>query len=279
MVLIDHPQQQDDAPSPKAQPHARHAAPADDTPTRRWHRRRRWPVLAAVAALGVLVVPPPGPHQRDVVAEVSDASALPMGLSSAATISFLSAGAPSGSIVLASAPAQVGDSAPIAPTVISGLAANGIPNVALNAYRVAAARMGSAQPSCGIDWSLLAGIGRVETNHGRFRGAVLNSDGTSSPRIMGPPLNGVQFAFIRDTDGGSWDGDATFDRAVGPMQFIPATWRAYGIDADGTGSADPFNINDAALGAANYLCRPAATCAATPGSAGPSWPTTTPTAT
>jgi hypothetical protein len=177
-----------------------------------------------------------------------------MGLTSAATISFLSSGAPTGSIVLAGAPEQVGDQQPIAPSVISGLAANGIPNVALNAYRVAAARMGTAEPSCGIDWSLLAGIGRVETNHGRFRGAVLNSDGTSTPRIMGPPLDGVQFAFIRDTDGGSWDGDSTYDRAVGPMQFIPATWRAYGVDADGTGTADPFNINDAALGAAHYLC-------------------------
>src|SRR4051812_34290486 len=259
MVLIDHPQQQDvspdSAPPPEVQPRGRHAASADEAGTRRWHRRRRWPVLAAVAALGVLVVPPPGPHQRHLIAEVSDTSDLPMGLSSAATISFLSAGAPSGSIVLASAPVQVGDQQPIAPTVITGLAANGIPNVALNAYRVAAARMASAEPSCGIDWSLLAGIGRVETNHARFRGAVLNSDGTSTPRIMGPPLNGIQFAFIRDTDGGSWDGDSSYDRAVGPMQFIPATWRAYGVDGDGNGTADPFNINDASLGAANYLCR------------------------
>jgi hypothetical protein len=176
-----------------------------------------------------------------------------MGLTSTATISFLSSGAPTGSIVLASTPAQVAEQ-PAAPALITGLAANGIPNVALNAYRVAAARMGTATPSCGIDWSLLAGIGRIESNHGRFRGAVLNSDGTSTPRILGPALDGVQFAFIRDTDRGQWDGDATYDRAVGPMQFIPATWRAYGIDADGTGSADPFNINDAGLGAAHYLC-------------------------
>ena len=41
---------------------------------------------------------------------------------------------------------------------------------------------------------------------------------------------------------------------MGPMQFIPTTWRAYAIDADGNGSTDPFNINDAALAAANYLC-------------------------
>jgi hypothetical protein len=64
----------------------------------------------------------------------------------------------------------------------------------------------------------------------------------------------VGSAFIGDTDRGAWDGDTVHDRAVGPMQFIPATWRAYGIDADGTGVADPFNINDAALAAAHYLC-------------------------
>ena len=258
MVLIDHPQQdvpEDGSPTPGPRPTGRHAAPPAEPGARRWHRRRRWPILAAAAALGVLVVPPPAPHARTVVAEVSDDAALPMGLGSASTISFLSSGAPTGAITLASAPTQVGDQQPIAPTVISGLAANGIPNVALNAYRVAAARMANSSPGCGIDWSLLAGIGRVETNHGRFRGAVLNADGTSTPRIMGPPLNGVQFAFIRDTDGGSFDGDSTYDRAVGPMQFIPATWKAYGVDADGSGAADPFNINDASLAAANYLCR------------------------
>jgi len=210
--------------------------------------------MAAVAALGFLAVPPSSPHHRTVVAEVADDTQLPAGLNAAATISFLSSGAPTGSIVLASAPSQIGDQAPIAPTVITGLAANGIPNVALNAYRVAATRMDNSSPDCGIDWSLLAGIGRVESNHGRFGGATLNPDGTSTPPIKGPALNGGQFAFIRDTDGGAFDGDSSVDRAVGPMQFIPSTWRAYGVDADGSGKADPFNINDAALGSAHYLC-------------------------
>jgi hypothetical protein len=41
---------------------------------------------------------------------------------------------------------------------------------------------------------------------------------------------------------------------MGPMQFIPTTWRSYAVDADGNGTTDPFNVNDAALGAANYLC-------------------------
>ena len=86
-----------------------------------------------------------------------------------------------GAITLANSPTQVADPEPATPGVITGLAANGIPNVALNAYRVAAARMASARPYCGIDWSLLAGIGRVESNHGRYGGAVLDSDGTASP--------------------------------------------------------------------------------------------------
>jgi hypothetical protein len=178
---------------------------------------------------------------------------VPKRLTPEEVLAQLSIGAPSGSITLASAPEHVASAQPLAPTVITGLAANGIPNVALNAYRVAAARMDRSAP-CGIDWSLLAGIGRVESDHGRFGGATLLSDGTSTPRIIGPALDGKQFAFIRDTDHGQWDGDTQQDRAVGPMQFIPATWRAYGADGNGDGVADPFNVNDAALAAAHYLC-------------------------
>jgi hypothetical protein len=144
--------------------------------------------------------------------------------------------------------------APVTHGVISGLAANGIPQVALNAYRVAAARLADVAPGCGIDWALLAGIGREESDHGRFAGAVLHADGVSTPRIIGIALDGSRSAAIRDTDGGSLDGDSVYDHAVGPMQFIPSTWAIYGTDATGDGKADVFNINDAALAAARYLC-------------------------
>jgi hypothetical protein len=75
------------------------------------------------------------------------------------SLADLSKGAPTGAKVLPAQPMSVAKPAPATPAIITGLAANGIPNVALNAYRLAAARMASVDPGCGIDWSLLAGTG------------------------------------------------------------------------------------------------------------------------
>jgi membrane-bound lytic murein transglycosylase B len=152
------------------------------------------------------------------------------------------------------APAPKPKPAPVDNTLISAMTDSGIPAVALNAYRVAAARLDHDDPGCGIDWALLAGIGREESDHGQFAGAVLHADGVSTPRIIGIPLDGHGTALIGDTDHGALDGDTVYDRAVGPMQFIPSTWAIYGVDANGDGVADVFNINDAALAAARYLC-------------------------
>lgn len=41
--------------------------------------------------------------------------------------------------------------------------------------------------------------------------------------------------------------------AVGWTQFLPSTWKAFGVDADGDGRRDPANPNDAIYAAANYL--------------------------
>ncbi len=76
-----------------------------------------------------------------------------------------------------------------------------------------------------------------------------------SPPIIGIALDGATTALITDTDAGAIDGDAEFDRAVGPLQFIPGSWANWYVDASGDGVADPHNIDDAALAAANYLCR------------------------
>ena len=61
-------------------------------------------------------------------------------------------------------------------------------------------------------------------------------------------------AAIRDTDNGRWDDDRTWDRAVGPMQFIPSSWAIHGADGNGDGVRDPNNVADAALASAGYLC-------------------------
>ena len=131
-----------------------------------------------------------------------------------------------------------------------------IPALTLRAYREAAAWATGFDPGCRLSWTVLAGIGRIESNHGLFGGAAtrFSAAGTISPRITGPPLDGNGVASIPDSDGGRWDGDATWDRAVGPMQFIPTTWRSLGRDGNGDRVADPNNLFDAAVSAAGYLC-------------------------
>ena len=131
-----------------------------------------------------------------------------------------------------------------------------IPALALRAYHEAAAWAAGFDPDCRLPWTVLAGIGRIESNHGLFGGAAtrFSAAGTVSPRVTGPPLDGNGVASIPDSDGGRWDGDTTWDRAVGPMQFIPTTWRSLGRDGNGDRVADPNNLFDAAVSAAGYLC-------------------------
>lgn len=133
-------------------------------------------------------------------------------------------------------------------------AATGIPPRALAAYASAELEVASSDPSCGIGWNTLAGIGAIESGHGSYGGSVLGPDGRTLPAIVGPALDGVQFAAIRDTDDGAFDGDAVWDRAVGPLQFIPSTWQRWGADGNGDGHAEPGQLDDAALAAAHYLC-------------------------
>ncbi len=131
----------------------------------------------------------------------------------------------------------------------------GVPSRALRAYGNAELVIRDEAPECGLSWATLAGIGRVESDHGRHGGAVLGDDGRPSPPIIGIALDGSPgVKAIADTDGGTLDGDSEHDRAVGPMQFIPSTWSLIGVDASGDGRADPQQIDDAALSAAFYLC-------------------------
>lgn len=129
----------------------------------------------------------------------------------------------------------------------------GIPAVVLAAYRAAAGTLAAREPSCHLSWALLAGIGKVESGHAL--GGRVGGDGATEDEIIGPPLDGGPgVAAVPDTDGGALDGDAVWDRAVGPMQVIPRTWKVYAADGNGDGTASPHNVYDAALTAGTYLC-------------------------
>jgi membrane-bound lytic murein transglycosylase B len=164
-------------------------------------------------------------------------------------------------------PADVARGTPVAPIApldpatdvvawAAGTAARtGVPARALQAYAAAELAQRVDSPGCRLSWATLAGIGRVESQHGGLGRARLDADGVPRPRIVGVPLDGsAGVREVRDTDGGALDGDTVLDRAVGPMQFLPSTWARFGADGDGDGVADPHQIDDAARGAAAYLC-------------------------
>ncbi|GAB2506632.1 lytic transglycosylase domain-containing protein [Nocardia heshunensis] len=123
----------------------------------------------------------------------------------------------------------------------------GIPEIVLAAYRNAELALQSSDPNCHLPWYLLAGIGRIESNHadnGRTDAA-----GTTVSPIYGPALDGTLPGneVIKAADG-------NFVRAVGPMQFLPSTWSVYAANGKGSGTPDPNNVFDAALAAGKYLC-------------------------
>jgi Transglycosylase SLT domain len=138
---------------------------------------------------------------------------------------------------------------------VSTTSSNGIPTAALIAYERAATVLAEADPRCQLEWPLIAAIGRVESDHGRANGNVIGADGISRPGVYGIPLNGQgNTASISDSDDGVYDNDLTWDRAVGPMQFIPSTWQVVAVDGDSDGTKNPQDIDDAALATAVYLC-------------------------
>ena len=130
-----------------------------------------------------------------------------------------------------------------------------MPVTALEAYAYAAKVAAVENPSCHLAWTTLAGIGMVESHNGTYRGATIAPNGDVTPPIRGVRLDGSNGNLeIVDADGGQMDGDPTYARAMGPMQFIPETWRLYGVDANTDGVVSPDNVDDAALSAAGYLC-------------------------
>lgn len=149
-------------------------------------------------------------------------------------------------------PAAVTSAVP-APAELAGWAAGlagptGIPPRALEAYGLAQLVVARLDPACHLSWVTVAGLARIESDHGRYRGSAVQPDGEVLPPVVGVPLDGTHGnASIPGTGGDS-------ARARGPLQFIPSTWARWGTDAHGGGRADVDDIDDAAVTAGRYLC-------------------------
>lgn len=131
----------------------------------------------------------------------------------------------------------------VEPARFGPAAAPDIPPVVLAAYQRAALAVDDADPGCGVTWWMLAAIGKVESDHAN--GGRVDASGTTLEPIRGPWLDGGPgTAAVASSVGGG----AVWERAEGPMQFLPAAWVVYGS------GGNPDNIDDAALGAARYLC-------------------------
>ncbi|MER5450550.1 bifunctional lytic transglycosylase/C40 family peptidase [Streptomyces sp. NPDC002766] len=141
--------------------------------------------------------------------------------------------------------------------IAEGGSAADIPPRMLAAYKKAVQQVGQYASTCqGMRWPILAGIAKVESNHAI--GRTITAGGDIRPKIYGVLLNGSgaggNTTAVPDTDSGKWDGTSQGERAVGPFQFLPSTWASIGEDGNGDKAADPHNADDAALGAAIYLC-------------------------
>lgn len=125
---------------------------------------------------------------------------------------------------------------------------SGIPAPAVRAYAVATLRSLRDDPACHLAWTTLAGIGWVESHHGTIGGRTLRTDGRPDRPITGVVLDGRgEVAEVPDGSGG-------YQRALGPLQFLPSTWHTWAADGDGDGRADVQDIDDSAYAAARYLC-------------------------
>lgn len=219
------------------------------------HRSGRWqrgvtlvPLALVSAAWTASVVSAPAVSTVAAGTDETPAVALPDGTSVPAQAIDAPASVSTGALA-----AGIGDKNPT--QVVATSSTSGIPAAALAAYQRAETVINAADETCNLTWQLVAAIGRVESNHGRFGGSVLDDEGVATPGIFGLPLNGTKgTAAISDTDGGQLDNDSRWDRAVGPMQFIPSTWSVVGVDADGDAQRNPQDIDDAALATAVYLC-------------------------
>lgn len=228
-----------------------------------WRRALSGVLLGAVAFGAAGASAAPGAYPGSPAARGSAVLTSP---STTALDVVLHVRAPDADPVVVTAPGAVEGSVAPAAVVASALPAGltgppgtsgplGVPDRVLAAYHLAETVLAERAPSCHAPWWILAGIGRVESHHaGSGR---VDAAGRTRGEILGPRLDGslAGTRVVPDSDGGALDLDPQFDRAVGPMQFLPGTWRTTGADADGDRRADPHDVDDAALSAGLHLCR------------------------
>ncbi|WP_346538022.1 lytic murein transglycosylase [Micromonospora sp. DPT] len=229
-------------------------------------------LVAATAVVGAVVVPSAVRSPKPVAVDATDGAVVvpaPGALPGATAVPVLPGGTALPGLPPATGlPGGVPPTGPVVPPATGrpadALAAwaqttgarVGISPVAMQAYGYAELVLAETNRSCQLSWTTLAAIGYVESRHGQANGASLQSTGRAEPEIIGDPLDGQGGrSRITDTDRGLFDRDTVYDRAIGPMQFIPTTWQEIGVDADNDGRKDPHDLDDAALAAARYLCK------------------------
>ncbi|GAA3817984.1 hypothetical protein [Nocardioides panacisoli] len=209
--------------------------------------------------------------RRTVLTALLASGTLTAGVVTAAALSLTSAGPTdvSATPVDASAPTSSADAALESPATLdhgahvdvrvspvadvrADLAA--IPLPAMSAYQRAADVIDRADRSCHLDWTVLAGVGQVVSQHGLVDGARMTHRGVVKPALVGKVVRNNAGQRLTDTDAGRLDGDKRHDRAVGPMLLAPSTWNVVGVDADGDGKRNPQDVDDAALGVSVLLC-------------------------
>ncbi|KAA0022569.1 lytic transglycosylase domain-containing protein [Antrihabitans cavernicola] len=198
--------------------------------------------------------------EAPVVSQAADAhdvsAAVPLAQTSPGSANIADAATPAALLAAAPAPAPVAPPAPTGPQLPTSIAESpiGVPTINVAAYKAAEHTLAVQNPNCHMPWNLIAGIGRVEST--QANDGKVDAAGNMLDPIYGPILDGSLGGnnVVMDTDGGALDGNATYDRAVGPMQFLPETWKKYGADGNGDGKIDPQNIFDAALTTGKYLC-------------------------
>jgi membrane-bound lytic murein transglycosylase B len=170
-----------------------------------------------------------------------------------ATGASVAPAAPSPTLVAPSAPTRPADA--LGPWAGRISAAIGVPSVAVQAYAYAQLLVQGTHPQCHLGWTTLAGLGEVQSRHGQAGGAVLERTGRSTPSVIGPAWDGKEGrSLVADTDAGAYDGDADFDRGMGPLLLSPSAWRRHASDADNDQIQDPYDIDDASLAVAKLLC-------------------------